>query len=116
MVSTFNDNSEFVIKIKTNTEDRIFGTCSNKEKAIQLLKCVGKDEFKHAKNTFDPKWTKTFSHFDEKTLVYRITYQNLGMIKMVQSKLIQFYIWRKYLDYLILNIRMILLLMVHILR
>ena len=79
-VSTYEDTNEYLIKIKTRTEDGIFGSCSNKDTAIEIMQRVGKDELRLLRKTTDKTWTITDSHYDEKNMTYTITKQTLGRV------------------------------------
>ena len=79
-VSTLENNFEYIIRIKNNSIDGIFGSTSNKSEAIAILERVGKDELRILRKTEDKEWTITKSEFNEDEMTYIITYQRIGRL------------------------------------
>ncbi|ARF09861.1 hypothetical protein Indivirus_4_33 [Indivirus ILV1] len=77
-VTTFENTSEFVIRIKDQYEDGIFGIAESKNQALHIIQCIGKEELSRLIKTFDLNWNKIDSFYNEKKMTYTITLQQLG--------------------------------------
>ncbi len=80
-VTTFDGQTDHVIRIKEKKEEGIFGTTSNEIQALHIIECIGKDELAKILKKTDRTWTKVESKLDAKNMTYTITVQQLGRLR-----------------------------------
>lgn len=77
-VSTI-DEPRFSIYIKDAKSTRFIGVSTNKKEAVEIIRNIGRSEFKQIMKGFDEKWTKFTVEFDEENgPAYKISVQALG--------------------------------------